>query len=177
MYTIVPCCAGSVRQLHAYQLRHHNHKLLMKSSLTSCILLRREKTLVYHHSRGPHHAYTRGLGTHTGTNSGVFAKLMDRLPQARHYYSDGFEPYQDVVYYHGRHIVTVGKRYTYTVEGCNADIRHCVAALARKTRCITRSPASLRDSICLFVFAYNLHRRHRFRYPQYPCSLTEFVSP
>lgn len=103
--------------------------------------------------------------------------IVDRLPQARRYYSDGFEGYKDVVYYPGRHTVSVGKRDTYTVEGCNADLRQYIAVLARKTRCVTRSIASLRDSIRLFVAAYNLQQLHRFRYPDYPCHLTEFLSP
>ena len=103
--------------------------------------------------------------------------LVDRLPQARRYYSDGFEGYEDVVYYPGRHTLSVGKRDTYTVEGCNADLRHYVAVLARKTRCVTRSVASLRDSICLFVAAYNQQQLHRFRYPEYSFSLIDVVSP
>lgn len=104
-------------------------------------------------------------------------RLVDRLPQARRYYSDGFEGYQDVVYYPGRHSVSAGKRDTYTVEGCNAELRHYIAVLARKTRCVTRSIASLCDSIRLFVSAYNQQQLHRFRYPHYPCSLIDFVSP
>ena len=104
-------------------------------------------------------------------------RLVDRLPQARRYYSDGFEGYQDVVYYPGCHTVSVGKRDTYNVEGCNAELRHYIAVLARKTRCVTRSIASLCDSIRLFVSAYNQQQLHRFRYPHYPCSLTDFVSP
>lgn len=103
--------------------------------------------------------------------------LVDRLPQARHYYSDGFAGYQDVVYYPGRHTVSIGKRDTYTVEGCNADLRHYIAVLARKTRCVTRSVASLRDTIRLVVAAYNQQQLHRFRFPSSPCSLTECVSP
>ena len=58
--------------------------------------------------------------------------LVDRLPQARRYYSDGLEAYQDIVYVPGQHTISVGKRDTYTVEGCNADIRHYIAVLARK---------------------------------------------
>lgn len=104
-------------------------------------------------------------------------RLVDRLPQARRYYSDGFEGYQDVVYYPGRHSVSVGKRDTYTVEGCNADLRHYIAVLARKTRCVTRSIQSLRESIRIFVAAYNQQQLRRFRYPQYSFSLIDFVSP
>ena len=103
--------------------------------------------------------------------------LVDRLPQARRYYSDGFEVYQDVVYAPGRHTVSKGKRDTYTVEGGNADLRHYVAVLARKTRCVTRALASLRDTLRLVIAAYNQRQLHNFRYPHYRRALTEFVSP
>ncbi len=103
--------------------------------------------------------------------------LVDRLPQARRYYSDGLETYQDVVYFPGVHTVSIGKADTYTVESCNADLRHYIAVLARKTRCVTRSEASLRDTIRLFVAAYNRRQLHHFRYPHYPRAITEFVSP
>lgn len=103
--------------------------------------------------------------------------LVDRIPQARAYYSDGLEAYQDVVYAPGRHTVSVGKRDTSTVEGCNADIRHSIAVLARKTRCVARSADSLRDTLRIVIAAYNRQQLHRFRYPTYRCSLSDFVSP
>ena len=87
------------------------------------------------------------------------------------------EAYQDLVYAPGRHTVSIGKRDTYTVEGCNADLRHYIAVLARKSRCVTRSEASLRDTIRLFVAAYNRRQLHLFRYPHYPRSIGQFVSP
>ena len=104
-------------------------------------------------------------------------EFVDRLPQARRYYSDGLEAYQDVVYLPGTHTVSVGKRDTFSVEGGNADLRHYIAVLARKTRCVTRSEASLRDTIRLFVAAYNRRQLHHFRYPHYPRSIGQFVSP
>ena len=103
--------------------------------------------------------------------------LVDRLPQARRYYSDGLETYQDIVYVPGQHTVSVGKRDTYTVEGCNADIRHYIAVLARKTRCVARSADSLRDTLRIVIAAYNRQQLHRFRYPKYQRSLSEFLSP
>ncbi len=75
------------------------------------------------------------------------------------------------------HTVRVGKQDTYSVEGCNADLRQYIAVLARKTRCVTRSQASLRDTMRLFVDAYNRRQLHAFRYPHYRRPITEFVSP
>ncbi len=102
--------------------------------------------------------------------------FVDRLPHAQWYYSDGFDVYQALVY-PGQHRVSVGKRDTYSVEGGNADLRHYIAALARKTRCFARSVASLRDTLKLVITAYNRQHLHNFRYPTYRRSLVEFVSP
>ncbi len=77
----------------------------------------------------------------------------------------------------GIHTVRVGKQDTYTVEGCNADVRHSIAVLARTTRCVTRSEASVRDTIRLFVAAYNRRQLQHFRYPHYRRSIGECVSP
>jgi IS1 family transposase len=49
--------------------------------------------------------------------------LVDRLPPAAWYYSDGFDGYHGIVY-PGQQRVSAGKRDTYTVEGSNADLRH-----------------------------------------------------
>lgn len=101
---------------------------------------------------------------------------LDRLPYAAWDYSDGFEVYQGIVY-SGQHRVSEGKRNTSTVEGSNADLRHYVAALARKTRCFARSVTSLHDTLKLVITAYNRQHLHNFRYPKYRRSLVEFVSP
>ncbi len=102
---------------------------------------------------------------------------VDRLPQARRYYADGLEAYQEVVYAPGVHTVSIGKQDMDTVEGCHADVRHDIAVLARKTRAVTRSEASLRDTIRLFVAAYNRRQLHHVRFPHYRRAIGDFLSP
>jgi hypothetical protein len=91
-------------------------------------------------------------------------------------YTDGFEVYQGVVD-PGHHRVSAGKRDIFTVEGGNADLRHYVAALARKTRCVARSVAALRDTLKLVITAYNQQQLHNFRYPTYHRTRIECVAP
>ncbi len=102
--------------------------------------------------------------------------FVDRLPHAAWYYSDGFEVYSAIVY-PGQHRVSEGKRDTFTVEGGNADLRHYVAALARKTRSFARSVAALHDTLKVVITAYNRQQLHNFRYPRHRRSLIEFVAP
>jgi len=41
------------------------------------------------------------------------------------------------------------------VEGDNADLRHYLARLGRKSRCFSRSLVALARQVKLFVFCYN----------------------
>ena len=67
------------------------------------------------------------------------------------------------------------KSETYRVEGDNAEIRHYLARLVRRSRCFSRCIHALRRAIKLFVHVWNQRQLHRKRYPAYPCHLIEFV--
>ena len=63
--------------------------------------------------------------------------------------------YIDVIY-PGRYIRNVhNKNDTFTVEGVNADLRHYIPILARKSRCFARKIETLRAVLEVFVEAYN----------------------
>lgn len=47
------------------------------------------------------------------------------------------------------------KSQTYQVEGDNAELRHYLARLARRSRCFSRSLKALGPAVKLFVFAWN----------------------
>ena len=50
-------------------------------------------------------------------------------------YSDGFDASQWLWYPLGRHKISKGKAQTYSVEADNAELRHDLARIARKSRC------------------------------------------
>ena len=81
--------------------------------------------------------------------------IVDNAPEAKTYYSDGWFGYIDVVY-PGRHIRNArNKNDTFTVESVNADLRHYIPLLARRSRCFPRKLETLRAVIEVFVEAYN----------------------
>ena len=81
--------------------------------------------------------------------------LVDSAPPAALYCTDGYVGYLDVVY-PGKHIRNVrDKSDTFTVEGINADLRHYIPVLARKSRCFARKLETLKAVVCVFVEAYN----------------------
>ena len=102
-------------------------------------------------------------------------KMVDHAPQAAFYFSDLFATYRQVVYYPGRYTPMPDKSETYRVEGDNAELRHYLARLARKSRCFSRCVRALRNAITLFVYAWNRRQLYKARYPDYPAYVMEFV--
>jgi insertion element IS1 protein InsB len=109
-------------------------------------------------------------------NERLFQSLLDQTPQASHYYSDALPTYEALIYYPARHQAMPDKSQTYSVEGDNADLRHYLARLARRSRCFSRSATALRAAIRLFVFCYNSRQLYQQRYPDYSAHLMSFVS-
>lgn len=82
-------------------------------------------------------------------------KIVDNGPEADYYCTDGYFGYVDIVY-PGKHIRNVhDKSNTFTVEGVNADLRHYIPVLARRSRCFPRSLETLKAVVAIFVDAYN----------------------
>lgn len=103
--------------------------------------------------------------------------LVDAAPQAMAYYSDGFATYAHLVYGEATYTTVLDKSQTYTVEGGNADLRHYLARLARKSRCFSRCLNALRRAIRLFVWAYNQRQLWQQQYPKYTKHVIDFASP
>jgi IS1 family transposase len=81
--------------------------------------------------------------------------IVDIGPEAENYATDGYLGYIDVVY-PGKHVRNVrDKSDTFTVEGINADLRHYIPVLARKSRCFCRTLETLRAVLAVFINAYN----------------------
>ena len=97
--------------------------------------------------------------------------ILDNSPQAVWYYSDLFVTYKALIYTPGVHTPMPDKSETYRVEGVNAELRHYLARLGRKSRCFSRCIHALRRAIKLFVFAWNCRQLYHQRYPDYPAHL------
>ncbi|TAK13436.1 MAG: IS1 family transposase [Anaerolineae bacterium] len=107
---------------------------------------------------------------------GSFQALIDTSPKARNYFSDEFPLYGTLVYYPGKLTVSEGKSDTYTVEGVNADLRHYLARLVRRSRCFSRCPQALENAIKLLVYCYNSRQLYKHKYPNYSTHVIDFVS-
>jgi insertion element IS1 protein InsB len=107
----------------------------------------------------------------------ILQAMLDRSPQAAQYYSDGYTLYDALIYTPGHHLALVDKSQTYSVEADNAELRHYLARLARRSRCFSRCIRALPTAVKLFVFAWNRRQMHKRRFPSYTAHLRDFVCP
>lgn len=102
----------------------------------------------------------------------VMQQVIDCAPPAARYFSDRFNTYAELCYW-GTHTSQPDKSETYSVEGCNADLRHYLARLARRSRCFSRCIHALRRAVDLFVHFYNLRQLRKQKHPRYPTHITD----
>ena len=96
--------------------------------------------------------------------AGTIQQMVDAAPTAKQYCTDGYYGYLDVVF-PGKHIFNLhSKKDTFTVEGVNADLRHYIPTLARRSRCFPRKLENLQAVLAVFVQAYNRFGRFKMLY-------------
>ena len=103
--------------------------------------------------------------------------MLDRAPFARQYYSDAFVTYGTLVYTPGLHTALSNKRQTYSVEADNAELRHYLARLVRKSRCFSRCIHALWRSVKLFVYAWNRRQLFKRAFPTAVAHVRDFAYP
>ena len=92
--------------------------------------------------------------------------LVDNSPPANNYCTDGYTGYIDVVY-PGKHIRNIhNKKDTCGVESVNADLRHYIPILRRRSRCFSRSIETLKAVLEVFADAYNAFGIAKMKYRQ-----------
>lgn len=73
--------------------------------------------------------------------------------------------------------VSVGKRDTCSVEADNADLRHYLARLGRRSRCFSRCPKALKVALKLFMYCFNQRQLQSQRFPDYAAHVFQFPWP
>ena len=94
---------------------------------------------------------------------------------ANQYYSDHFQMYFNLHYGASHYLAMWDKSETYSVEAGNAELRHYLARLARKSRCFSRSIDALRRHVKLFIYAWKQRQLHNKHYPAHHAHVIEFV--
>lgn len=90
--------------------------------------------------------------------------IVDNSPEAQNYSTDGNPSYLDVIF-PGNHIRNIrNKRDTHTIESINADLRHYISGLARRSRCFFRKLDTLQAVLEVFIDAYNKYGEAKLKY-------------
>lgn len=105
-----------------------------------------------------------GFSVATDKSPKRIQSIVDSAPDADEYCTDGYLGYVDVVYpgYHVRNVHN--KNDTFTVEGINADLRHYIPVLVRRSRCFCRKLETLDAVVSVFVDAYNKFGEAKLKY-------------
>lgn len=102
----------------------------------------------------------------------VMQALVDSAAHSARYFSDALPTYGDLCYW-GVRTMMHDKSETYSVEDTNADLRHYLARLARKSRCFSRCLNALRRAVDLFVHFYNRRQLRKRQHPHYPAHIID----
>ena len=96
-----------------------------------------------------------GFAVDKSVNSKALQGLVDSVAAADEYFTDGCLIYLDVLF-GGRHRRNdTDKKDTHNIESTNADLRHYIKGLSRKSRCFFRSVETLKAVLSVFIDAYN----------------------
>lgn len=127
-----------------------------------------------------------GFGVVWERDADALQQIVDDAPPARSYFSDGFSGYAGLMYPASRdargrrvpgvHAVAPGKSQTYSVEGDNAELRHYLARLGRRSRCFSRCIWALARAVSLFVYAWNRRQTFKRQFPRMPAHVCNFVA-
>jgi len=105
-----------------------------------------------------------GFDVDNSVKSKVLQNIVDSVPAAEEYCTDGCLTYLDVIF-GGKHIRNVrNKKDTHNIEGTNADLRHYLPGLARRSRCFYRSVETLEAVLSVFIDAYNRFGEAKLKY-------------
>ena len=90
--------------------------------------------------------------------------IVDSAPSAKNYFTDGNLTYLDVIF-PGKHISNAcDKSDTHLAESVNADLRHYISGLARKSRTFFRSRETKYAVMAVFIDAYNKYGEAKLKH-------------
>lgn len=104
----------------------------------------------------------------------VGQEMLNQSP-AEQYYSDLFPMYNSLSYRKGYHLSLADKSETYSVEADNAELRHYLTRLARRSRCFSRCIEWLNRHLKAFAHAWNQRQIHNRTHPYNKKHVIEFV--
>jgi IS1 family transposase len=105
-----------------------------------------------------------GFAVDNRKSQSTIQRIVDSVPSAKTYHTDGYYGYADIDFI-GRHNQNfLNKNDTHNIESINADFRHYIPGLRRRSRCFYRTLETFRAVLALFVNAYNKFGEAKLKY-------------
>ncbi len=104
----------------------------------------------------------------------VSQEMVNRSP-ADQYYSDKFPLYSSLIYRKGYQLSLADKSETYSVEAGNAELRHYLTRLVRRSRCFSRCLDWLNRHLKAFAHAWNQWQLHKHAHPYNKKHVIDFI--
>lgn len=118
-----------------------------------------------------------GFAVDKSVNAKALQRIVDSTSSAKYYFTDGCSVYKDVDFLGRLKQNFENKSDTHNIESTNADLRHYIPTLKRKSRCFPRKRENLSAVLSVFVYAYNKFGEAKLRYTdkQPPFSILNFL--
>ena len=124
-----------------------------------------------------------GFAVDNSKSQSTIQQIVDSVPPAKTYHTDGYYGYANIDF-QGRHNQNMlNKNDTHNVESINADMRHFIPGLRRRSKCFYRTLETFRAVLSIFVDAYNKFGEAKLKYLkpktakriEYPFSMLDYL--
>ena len=105
-----------------------------------------------------------GFAVDKSKSADVIQKIVDSVPPAKTYFTDGYYGYAGVDFCGHLKQNWSNKNDTHLIESTNADLRHYISGLHRRSRTFYRSLDTFRAVLSVFIDAYNKFGEYKMKY-------------
>ena len=109
----------------------------------------------------------------------IIQQIVDSVPPAQTYHTDGYSMYSaiDFLGWHNQNFHN--KNDTHNIESTNADLRHYIPGLRRRSRIFYRTLETFKAVLSVFIDAYNKFGEAKLKYKnrtqEVPFSVLDFL--
>ena len=109
-----------------------------------------------------------GFDVQNFRSQAVIQQIVDSVPPAKQYFTDGYIGYCEIDFcgHHNRNIHN--KNDTHIIESTNADLRHYISGLRRRSRIFYRTLETFRAVLSVFIEAYNKFGEYKMKHKNRP---------
>ena len=105
----------------------------------------------------------------------IIQRMVDSVPPAKKYYTDGYYGYANIDFV-GQHMRNAtNKNDTHLIESTNADLRHYIPGLRRRSRIFYRTIETFHAVLSVFIDAYNKFGDYKHNHKKIYRTLFDFL--